>query len=167
VDTTQIDAQMPWDIPGNAVASVIVTNGTSSSNAAAVYVPSTGTPGISVYNTNRAVVINADGNVNSGSDQAKVGDEVVAYFTGGGPVQASGTLTTGAPSPSGLSPITGTYSVTVGGVQATVEYIGLTPGSIGLYQVNFTVPQVAKGTYPLVITIAEQISNNPLMTISN
>lgn len=102
VDTEQIDAQMPWNIPGNSVASVVVTNGTSTSNAAAVYVLAAGTPGISTYANNRAVVINADGNVNSASDQAKVGDEVVVYFTGGGPVQASGTLTTGSPDPSGL-----------------------------------------------------------------
>lgn len=64
VDALQIDAQMPWDIPGNSVASVIVTNGTSVSNAAAVYVPATGTPGISVYSNNRAVVVNADGQAN-------------------------------------------------------------------------------------------------------
>jgi uncharacterized protein (TIGR03437 family) len=167
VNSEQIDAQMPWDIPGNAVASVIVKNGSSTSNAAAIYVPATGTPGISVYGTNRAVVVNTDLSVNSASAPAAVGDEVVAYFTGGGPVQAAGTLTTGVPAPSGLSPVTGDYSVTVGGVQANVDYIGLTPGSIGLYQANFDVPQIAKGTYPVVITIAGHASNNPVMTVSN
>ena len=167
VSATQIDAQMPWDIPGGAVASVIVTNGSSASNAAAVYVPSTGTPGISEYGNDRAVVVNQDGSVNSGSTAASVGDEVVAYFTGGGPVMASGTLTSGHPAPSGLSPVTGTNSITVGGVAATAAYIGLTPGSIGLYQANFTVPQLAKGTYPVVITIAGQASNNPVITVSN
>lgn len=167
VDTEQIDAQMPWNIPGNTVASVVVTNGMSTSNAAAVYVPVAGTPGISTYGNNRAVVINADGSVNSASDQAKVGDEVVVYFTGGGPVQASGTLTTGSPDPSGLSPVTGKYSITVGGVAATIDYIGLTPGSIGLYQANFNVPQIAKGTYPVVITISGYASNAPVMSVSN
>jgi uncharacterized protein (TIGR03437 family) len=167
VDSGQIDAQMPWNIPGNAVASVIVTNGTSVSNAAAVYVPAAGTPGISVYGNNRAVVVNANGSVNSASAQASVGDEVVVYFTGGGPVTASGTLTTGSPAPSGLSPVSGTNSITVDGVSAVVDYIGLTPGSIGLYQANFVVPQVAKGTYPVVITIAGQASNNPVMNVSN
>jgi uncharacterized protein (TIGR03437 family) len=167
VDPLQIDAQMPWDIPGNTVASVIVTNGTSASNAAAVYVPATGTPGISVYSTDRAVVVNANGSINSGSDEASVGDEVVAYFTGGGPVQAAGTLTTGAPAPSGLSPVTGDNSVTVGGVQATVKYMGLTPLAIGLYQANFIVPTIAKGAYPVVITISGQASNNPVMNVSN
>jgi uncharacterized protein (TIGR03437 family) len=64
--------------------------------------------------------------------------------------------------------------VTVGGINATIAYIGLTSGGVGLYQVNFYVPQIAKGTYPVVITIAGQSSNafggpdpNPVMTVSN
>lgn len=167
VDTGQIDAQMPWDVPPGTVATVIVKNGTASSNAAAVYVPAAG-PGLSVYSNNRAVVVNKDGSVNSATDAAAVGDEVVAYFTGGGAVNASGKLTTGAASPSGLSPVTASYSITVGGVQVTsIPYIGLTPGSVGLYQVNFIVPQIAKGTYPVVLTIGGQASNSPNMTVSN
>lgn len=167
VSPGQIDAQMPWEIPGGAVASVIVQNGTSTSNAAAAYVPATGTPGIDVYNSNRAVVTNADGSVNSAASPASVGDEVVAWFTGGGPVQPANTLVTGAPAPEGLSPITGDYSVTVGTVPATVDYIGLTPGSVGLYQVNFVIPPIAKGTYAVQINIANQASNKPLITIGN
>jgi len=175
VDSGQIDAQMPWDIPGGAVATVIVTNGTATSNAAAVYVPATGTPGLLFYSNNRAVVVNKDNiTVNSPTTPAAVGDEVVAYFTGGGPVQASGKLVSGSPAPPGQSPVTGNNSVTVGGMNATVVYMGLTAGSIGLYQANFLVPQLAKGTYPVVITISGQASNafggpypNPVMTISN
>jgi uncharacterized protein (TIGR03437 family) len=167
VDSGQIDAQMPWDIPGGTVASVIVKNGNVTSNAAAVFVPATGTPGISFYSTNRAVVVNQDGTLNSSTAGASVGDEVVAYFTGGGPVQAAGKLTTGAAAPSGLSEITGASTVTVGTATAVVKYIGLTPGSVGLYQVNFIVPQLSKGTYGVVIDIANQDSNNPVMTITN
>ncbi len=167
VDTGQIDAQMPWDIPGGTVASVVVTNGTAASNAAAVYVPATGTAGISVYGNNRAVVVNKDNSVNSPTAAAAVGDEVVAYFTGGGPVQTSGKLVTGSPAPNSLSPLTENSSVTVGGMTANVVYIGLTPTGIGLYQVNFIVPQIAKGTYPVVITINGVTSNSPVMTVSN
>lgn len=167
VSPGQIDAQMPWEIPAGTVASVVVKNGTSMSNAAAVYVPATGTPGISIYSTNRAVVTNADGSVNSPTSAASVGDEVVAWFTGGGPVQASGPLVTGAPAPDGLSSITGSSAVTVGTLPAKVDYIGLTPGSIGLYQVNFEIPQIAKGTYPLQINIAGQLSNKPVITVGN
>lgn len=167
VSSDQIDAQMPWNIQGNTVASVIVTNGTSSSNAAAVYVPATGTPGIATSANDRAVVVNEDGSVNSGSAPASVGDEETVYFTGGGPVQASGPLKTGAASPPGTSPVTGDNSITVGTVPAIVKYMGLTPGSVGLYQANFIVPMIARGRYPVVITISGNASNNPVMTVSN
>ncbi len=167
VDPGQIDAQMPWDIPAGTVATVIVKNGTSTSNAAAVVIPATATPGLSVYSNNRAVVVNADGNINSASAGANVGDEVVAYFTGGGPVQAAGKLVTGSPAPNGLAPVTENTTVTVGTATATVKYIGLTPQSIGLYQVNFIVPQLAKGSYQLVVTIGGVASNGPLMTVAN
>jgi uncharacterized protein (TIGR03437 family) len=166
VNPTQINAQMPVDIaPG--LATVIVKNGTSTSNAVAVVIPATGTPGIVVYGTNRAVVVNQDSSVNSTTSPAKVGDVVVAYFTGGGPVQTSVPLVTGARAPGSLSPVTGAYSITVNGKAATVNYIGLTPLSIGLYQANFVIPQVAAGDHPLAITIAGQVSNKPLITVSN
>jgi uncharacterized protein (TIGR03437 family) len=167
VNPTQINAQMPEDIAAG-VATVIVKNGSSTSNAVAVIVPAVGTPGIIVYGTNRAVVVNQDGvTVNTPTTPAKVGDTVVAYFTGGGPVTAAGTLTTGAPTPTGLSPVSGANSVKVGGVNATVNYIGLTPGAIGLYQANYVVPKVAAGDRPVVITISGQASNNPVMAVAN
>ena len=166
VNAIQIDAQMPEDIaPG--VATVIVKNGSSTSNAASVMVPATGTPGIFVYGNNRAVVVNQDGGVNSPTSPAKVGDILVAYFTSGGPVNASGPLVTGAPTPGGLSPVTGADTVKVSGVAATINYMGLTPSSIGLYQANFVVPKVAAGDHPVVISIAGENSNNPLIAVSN
>jgi uncharacterized protein (TIGR03437 family) len=168
VSATQINAQMPWDIPGGTVASVVVENGTATSNAAAVYVPATGTPGIDVYGSNRAVVTNPGyAVVGSATAPVSVGDTVIAWFTGGGPVQPFAKLVTGAGAPEGLSPITGSYVVTVGGVQANVDYIGLSPGSVGLYQVNFVIPEIAKGTYPVQISIAGQLSNKPLITVGN
>ena len=164
VDPNQINAQMPEDVkPG--VATVVVKNGSSTSNAVAIMVPAAGTPGIVVYGDNRAVVINQDGSVNSPSTPAKVGDVLVAYFTGGGPVNASGPLASGAASPSGLSPVSGTYTVTVSGVAATANYVGLTPGSVGLYQANFVLPKVGTGDHRLVINISGQDSNNPFIAV--
>lgn len=174
-DTMQIDAQMPWDIQGNTVATVIVKNGTTPSNAAAVYVPAAATPGISFYSTNRAVVVNLDGNLNSPTDTASVGDEEVMYFTGGGPVIGSGKLVTGS-LPPGAYPVTDpNASITVGGVPAKVDFVGLSPTGIGLYQANFNVPQLAKGSYPVVLTISGTASNtllgsqdpNPVINVGN
>lgn len=163
VDPLQIDAQMPWDIaPG--LATIVVRNGASSS-AAAVYVPTAG-PGISTYGNNRAVVVNSDGvTLNGPSTPANAGDEVVAYFTGGGPVSAK--EKTGSPATDPETPVTLNAMVTVNGANAHVFYIGLTEGGIGLYQVNFSIPQLGKGSYPLQIIVNGQKSNTPQISVGN
>jgi len=166
VSPTQINAQMPEDIkPG--LATVVVKNGSFTSNAVAVTIPATGTPGISTEYpaTTHAVVTNQDGSVNTTTTPAQVGDTVTAWFTGGGPVTGTGTLVTGALTPIAYWPVAGPYTVTVNGVKATVTYIGLSPGSIGLYQADFVIPQVAAGDHPLVITISGQASNNPSISV--
>jgi uncharacterized protein (TIGR03437 family) len=166
VSPTQINAQMPLDIqPG--IATVVVTNGSSVSNAAAVTVPATAVPGIFLYNSNRAVVQNPGNSVNSPTAPARVGDTVVGYLTGGGPVQAAGAWVTGSASPNGLSPVTENYSVTVGGQPAVVNYIGLAPTLVGAYQVNFVIPKVAAGDRGLVLTIDGTASNTALISVAN
>jgi hypothetical protein len=67
----------------------------------------------------------------------------------------------------------GKLATGAGGIQAKVICVGLTPGSFGLYQANFLVPQIAKGTYPVVLSIAGVASNslggpfpNPVMTVA-
>jgi uncharacterized protein (TIGR03437 family) len=166
---TQINAQMPLDIqPG--LVSVVIANGGTTSNTAAVSIPAAATPGIFIVGgtNNRAVVQNPNFSVNSSSAPAHVGDTVVGYFTGGGPVTAAGRLVTGAASPNGLSPVTGTpVVVTLAGQAAKVNYIGLTPTLVGVYQVNFVVPQVAVGDRLLSISIAGNTSPALLMTVAN
>ena len=163
----QMNAQMPWDIqPG--MATVVVKNGSGTSNSVAVNVPALGTPEMFVYGSNRAVVQNPNLTVNSSSAPAHVGETVVGYFTGGGPVTPAAPLASGKASPNGLSPVTGTpVSVTVGGVAATVNYIGLTPTEVGLYQVNFVIPQVAVGDRTVVITIGAFASAGTIITVAN
>jgi uncharacterized protein (TIGR03437 family) len=81
---------------------------------------------------------------------ARPGDVVALYVTGMGtgttpPVSAGRVVA----SPAVLNDA---VTVTVGGVNAVVSFAGLV-GS-GLYQVNFTVPQVAAGNRPVAIRIA-------------
>jgi uncharacterized protein (TIGR03437 family) len=153
VSPTQINAQMPLDVaPG--YATVIVTNSKVVSNAAAVYIPATAVPGIFIYGSNRAVAQNLPSYaLNTTSAPAPAGSSIVVYFTGGGPVQGGSSLVTGHPTPSGLYPVTESSSVTVGGLPATIEFIGLSPGFVGLYQANIVIPTIAAGTHNLIITI--------------
>jgi len=77
------------------------------------------------------------------------GDILYAYAVGLGP--------TNPPSATGVqtvsNPTATLPAVTVGGVAATGVSAGLTSQYVGVYQVNFTVPQNVQGTVPLVITI--------------
>lgn len=88
---------------------------------------------------------------------ASPGQTISAYITGDGDV--SPTLATGA------APEQGTFvtrlprprlpvAITVGGIQAFVRFVGITPGSAGVTQLNFTVPDsVPTGTQPVVVSV--------------
>jgi uncharacterized protein (TIGR03437 family) len=91
----------------------------------------------------------------------------VAYLTGGGAVNSPGSWITGAASPAGPSAVTSQYSLTVGGQVAQVGYLGLTPGFVGLYQANFTVPTLTPGTYPVVVTVAGNASNSATIAVGD
>jgi uncharacterized protein (TIGR03437 family) len=93
------------------------------------------------------------------------GDTAVIYMNGLGPV--SGTPSSGAPSPA--QPLSATSvlpTVTIGGATAQVNFSGLTPGSIGLYQVNAVIPVNAPtGSQPLVVTIGGVASKTVNLTV--
>jgi uncharacterized protein (TIGR03437 family) len=169
VSQTQINAQMPWDIQ-SGVANVVVNTAGGMSNTVAVTVPATAVPGIFVqFPANQAVAVEyPEQTLNTAIAPAHVGDVIVAYFTGGGPVFPSGPLVTGGYSPLGQSPVVsfGETTVTVAGVQATVNYIGLTGMLVGIYQANFVVPNVAVGNRNVVITINGKASAATILTIA-
>lgn len=76
----------------------------------------------------------------------------MAYGVGWGTTSPSvqiGTVASGQPA------LTNVAYLTVGGIEAEISYVGLSPGSAGLYQVNFTVPSgLAAGNQPLVLTLS-------------
>ncbi len=159
VEKTLINAQMPLDItPG--VATLVVKNGTNS-NAVAINVAATAAPGVFADTLSHAEAQNLPSyDLNSSSDPAPVGSAIVVYFTGGGPVQGQSSLVTGHATPDAQFPVTETYSVTLDGVQAKVDYIGLVPTAVGgFYQANIVIPNIPAGAHSLVITINGQASN--------
>jgi uncharacterized protein (TIGR03437 family) len=45
------------------------------------------------------------------------------------------------------------FELSIGGMPATLEYDGLTPNNIGLYEFNVVVPAAASGAAPLTFTL--------------
>jgi uncharacterized protein (TIGR03437 family) len=163
VSPTQIDGQLPLEIqPGPA--QLVVSDGLTSV-AVAFNVANAG-PGIITYGLSRAIAVNPDGSLNGPADPANGGDIVVVYLTGGGPVNLSGPWITGAASPSGLSTVSLPFTVTIGGLAATVDYLGLTPTEVGLYQLNVHIPILPAGDQALVITVGGNFSNTALISVA-
>jgi adhesin/invasin len=76
----------------------------------------------------------------------------VIFCTGLGAVTPA--VLDGAPAPSSPAQTTATAVVTIGGVSANVLFSGLTPGLVGLYQVNVLVPAgISTGIASLSISV--------------
>ncbi|HKE28391.1 MAG TPA: hypothetical protein VKB88_38845 [Bryobacteraceae bacterium] len=163
VGAGQVIFQMPYEAAIGTAQVVVISNNVLSP-AAAVTVQAAA-PFILTYGSNRAVVANQDGSVNSSTKGAKPGDELVAYLIGSGPLDNP--IPTGALAPSSpLSQEKQATSVTVAGSAATVKFAGMTPGFAGLVQVNFIAPNLTSGDYPLEVMIGGITTNQPLITIS-
>jgi uncharacterized protein (TIGR03437 family) len=140
---TQINIQVPYEAAAGPAVLGINNNGLAGGYMFQI-APSS--PGI--VSVNGAI---------SPSATAKQGTYATMYVTGTGDVTQGwptgvqvpkGTPVSALPLP--LLPL----SVTVGGTPALVQFAGLTPGVVGLIQVNFLVPQsVGPGTQPVVVTV--------------
>ncbi len=163
VSPTQINAQVPYEVEeGSAIPIVVKVNGVSSPQRTIQVVKAA--PGIFQFGEKRAVVQNVDSSVNTAQNPAEAGSYVVAYLTGSGRVD--NVVQTGGPAAAEpLSRPRAVVSATVGGSGAEVVFAGLTPGFIGLMQVNLRVPGVPAGTHPLVVTVDGIQSNAAMITV--
>ena len=163
VSATQINGQLPFEIPIGTATVKVTANGTAS--PAASIAVAAAAPGIFLIGTNRAAVTNPDGSVNTTANPVGAGDAVTIYFTGIGPLDHP--VATGQPAPldGPLSRAALPFSATIGGQSADVLYAGLTPGSISLAQANVRVPSLPSGDFPVVIKVGGSESNAPVITV--
>ena len=163
VSPNQINAQIPFEtLPGSATVMVRSAGAPTSTLSISI---SSAAPGLFTTGQNRAAVQNADGSLNSPENPAAAGSTIAVYLTGQGAVSPA--VPTGSPAP--LNPFAvAIYPVTatLRGLPANVGFSGLSPGSVGLFQVNLTVPALESGSYPLVISINGVASNSALVTVS-
>jgi uncharacterized protein (TIGR03437 family) len=148
VSPSQVNIQIPFELAFNLSYPVVATvNGASSVPDAITVAPAT--PAVLQAGGN-TVAQRPDLSLVTSSNPAKPGEVLVIYLVGMGTTSPS--VVSGALSPaSPLAKVVG--QVTVDGQPAVVQFAGLTPGFVGLYQINFVVPAGARtGALDLVVT---------------
>ena len=121
-------------------------------------------PGIFLFNGERAVVQNQDGSLNTAQNGAAPGEVGVLYLTGQGPLDVP--VQPGHAAPSGpLARATLSVELQVDGRPVDVLFAGLTPGFVGLCQVNFRFPDLPPGDYRIRIRFGSFESNEAMVTI--
>jgi uncharacterized protein (TIGR03437 family) len=155
----QLNLQIPYEttVGGSAVVSVN-NNGTVTTQAFPV---AAAAPGIFTDASKQLVP----------TSSAAVGQEIAFYITGAGAVQPS--------IPDGAAPAASTAiadlplpaqraTVTIGGATATIDFIGIPWGLVGVTQVNVTVPNgIQAGAQPVVVNVGGVSSAPASISITN
>ncbi len=156
VSPGQVNAQVPSDVPTGAQQMTVNTAAGSSSDYGITVnslQPGLLAPGSFLIGGKQYVVATfSDGSfvLPPGSiaglttRQAKPGETVILYGVGFGPVKDSG----GQNIPAGtivqaVNQLANSFTLSIGGSNATVGYAGLAPNYVGLYQFNVVVPNIA------------------------
>ncbi|MBM3756424.1 MAG: hypothetical protein FJW38_20840 [Acidobacteria bacterium] len=156
VSAGQINLQIPWELAGESSVNLKVSYGDHSSAFVRVPLndhspaafefndPGSGRLMAAALDENFALITSGNG-VRRGSGIAQI------YANGLGPV--TNTPPSGEPAPSQpLATCRVQPEVTIGGRAAAVQFCGLAPGFVGLYQLNVSVPADAPtGVQPLII----------------
>jgi uncharacterized protein (TIGR03437 family) len=152
VSPGQVNVQVPWELEGATTVQMKVSledsSGTVYNLPLTTYAPALfEAQGI-------AAALDESNNPVSASNPVAQGHVVQLFANGLGPV--SNQPASGNPSPFSpdLAIVTGTpLTVTIGGLPATVQFAGLSPGSVGLYQVNAVVPNTGAGVQAVAVSV--------------
>lgn len=157
VSPTQLNVQIPYEVGAGPATLRIDNNGES---VFANFSVSAAAPAIFAF----------DGGAPVPYTTAARGQEIVLYFTGGGGMSpavtdgatpAAGTPLADLPKP--VEPV----SVTVGGAVAMIDFIGIPTWSVGVVQVNYTIPASAPlGAQPVVVSVGGATSAATTLTVT-
>jgi uncharacterized protein (TIGR03437 family) len=156
VSPQQINGQIPFNVDGNAQMTLHTPGGVSDNFNFSILpaAPSIFRSGIAGPETGLATVTRADnGELVTPTNPVHPGDSIVIWATGLG--RTTPPVDSGMPSPSDpLASAVIQPTILLGGVALDIQYAGLVPGSVGLYQINASVPRsVPLGlSMPLLIT---------------
>jgi uncharacterized protein (TIGR03437 family) len=164
----QLNVQIPSELaPDQSYPIIVSANGALTLPDIIDIVPAT--PGGAAYADGHLIAQHsADYSLVTADHPAKPGEYLIMYLAGMG--ATSPAVASGQPAPNiePLARVRMQPTVTVDGQNAVVNYAGLTPGAVGLYQINFQVPLSAhSGDLNIVITQNGQNANMTMLSVSN
>jgi uncharacterized protein (TIGR03437 family) len=162
VSAAQINAQIPFELqPGQQYQVIVSANGALTTPDSIQL--SAATPGLAAFSDGTLIAQHSDGSLVSATSPAQAGEYLVAYLAGMGgttvPV-ASGAGSPGSP----LAQPAETPVLTIDGNAYPILFAGLTPGLVGLYQMNFQAPAgLPAGDVTVVVSQNGQSSNQTFL----
>jgi uncharacterized protein (TIGR03437 family) len=162
----QLDIQIPSELPPTQQYVIVVSaNNTYTVPQTIDLVPAQ--PGVASLPDGTLIAQHSDFTLVDSAHPAKPGELLVMYLTAMGATKSSVPSGAAAPSVEPLARVTLQPTVTVDNRSASIAYAGLTPGSVGLYQINFQIPQNANsGELNVVVTQGGVASNTTKLTVS-
>jgi uncharacterized protein (TIGR03437 family) len=138
----QVNVAVPLDIaPGTAAFHVSSSSGSADQSVTLA----ANAPEVFLVGTAQGAVLNQDNSLNTPANPAARGSVIVIYCTGLGLV---------APQ-NGVSPAIAPVTVALGMAELPVGYAGLTPGFLGLYQVNLPIPAQTPPDLSLTLSLRQ------------
>ncbi len=160
VSSGQINAQLPLELQAGQQYQMLVNVNGFYSNPVTISTTAA-QPGLASFADGTVIAQDTSYNLITADNPAHAGEVIILYATGMGatnPAVATGAV---APGPPQLANLTVTPQVAIGNANAKILFAGLSPGSVGLYQMDVQIPDgVASGSLPLVVTQGGVASNS-------
>jgi uncharacterized protein (TIGR03437 family) len=166
VSGRQVNFQVPWEMSGQSgtlTAAIDGQTGAAQALSLAPFAPAIFTTNAS--GSGQGAILDTSYRLVDSANPVAAGSYVLIYCTGLGAV--GNQPATGSPAPSGPLAWSATPTVTIGGLAANVQFSGLAPGYVGLYQVNAQVPagSATGSAVPVVISMNGVTSNTVTMAV--
>jgi uncharacterized protein (TIGR03437 family) len=165
VSPGQINVQIPFELDATKQYQVVVSANGALTTPQAIQLADA-TPGLGTLGDGSLLAVHgADGSLITQDSPAKPGEYIVMFLLGMGATDnpaPSGTASPGNP----LARPTAVPTLTLGGVNVPIAFAGLTPGYVGLYQINLQVPLVTLDGN-LVLTVSQDgvVSNSTILPV--
>ncbi len=162
----QVNIQIPAELDTTQQYQIVASvNNAVTLPATLNIVPAT--PGVAAFANGGIIAQHTDYSLVTSAHPAKPGEVVVIYLVGLGATKPSVASGQPAPSTPPFAECTLPVTVTVDSNKAVVDFAGLTPGSAGLYQIDFEVPtNASNGNLKVTVTQNGMTGNVATLPVS-